>query len=226
MAYARGKTTFFPAKPNAVVDIIPADLVANAIMLAAAEALAAPAAQRIYQCSTGSSNPISVGGVIDRFTGEAKRNWRSYERLFYRAPRHDFKVVSRPAFLLMLRAGGAAASAWSGARRLLGAGPSPALEKVRTTRLLATTFSFYTAPQYRFHNTRLMALAACFGTDDLQRYPVDPGIIDWNDYLCRIHMTGLNRYALRPRSAGSTAAATAQATPQPMAPPSAALETR
>jgi hypothetical protein len=60
----------------------------------------------------------------------------------------------------------------------------------------------------------------------LQRYPVDPAIIDWNDYLCRIHMTGLNRYALRPRSAGSTAAATAQATPQPMAPPSAALETR
>ncbi|GAB2846245.1 hypothetical protein GCM10027277_13180 [Pseudoduganella ginsengisoli] len=217
MAYARGKTSFFPAKSGAVVDIIPADLVANAITLAAAEALATPPAQRIYQCSTGSSNPISVGGVIDRFTTEAKRNWRNYERLFYRAPKHDFTVVSRPAFLLMLRTSGAAAAAWSSVRRAVGAGPSPALEKVRTTRLLAVTFSFYTAPQYRFHNTRLMALAARFGNEDLQRYPVDARIINWNDYLGRIHMTGLNRYALRPRSPGSTAAAM-QAAPQPSAP--------
>jgi hypothetical protein len=112
-------------------------------------------------------------------------------------------------------------------RRALGAGPSPALEMVRTTRLLAVTFSFYTAPQYLFHNTRLMALAARFGPDDLRRYPVDTSIIDWNDYLGRIHMTGLNRYALRPRSAGSTAAVTAQTTPLPVAaPPPAALEMR
>ncbi|CAN7242565.1 fatty acyl-CoA reductase [Pseudoduganella sp. LjRoot289] len=227
MAYARGKTSFFPAKAGAVVDIIPADMVANAITLAAAEALATPAAQRIYQCSTGSSNPISVGGVIDRFQTEAKRNWRNYERLFYRAPKHDFTVVSRPAFLLMLRASGAAAALWSGARRVLGAGPSPALEMVRTTRLLAVTFSFYTAPQYRFHNTRLMALAARFGVDDLRRYPVDTRVIDWTDYLCRIHMTGLNRYALRPRPVNGAAMLTAHAAPRPVAePPAAAVETR
>lgn len=226
MAYARGKTSFFPAKPGAVVDIIPADLVANAITLAAAEALAAPAAQRIYQCSTGSSNPISVGGVIDRFVTEARRNWRNYERLFYRAPRHDFTVVSRPAFLLMLRASGAAAALRDGVRRVLGAGPSPALETVRTTRLLARTFSFYTAPQYRFHNARLMALASRFGSDDLQRYPVDSAIIDWDDYLCRVHMAGLNRYALRPRSAAGTAAASAPAAPQPAAPSAAPMTRR
>ncbi len=212
MAYARGKTTFFPARAGAVVDIIPADLVANAIVLAAAEALAAPPAHRIYQCSTGSSNPVTVGGVIERFTGEARRNWRQYDRLFYRAPRRGFTVVSRPAFLLMLRAGGAAAGAWDALRRTLGAGPSPALDKVRTTRQLAATFSFYTAPQYRFHNTRLMALAQRFGGADRERYPVDAALIDWNDYLCRIHMAGLNRYALRPRAAGG-----AQAAPRPAA---------
>lgn len=221
MAYARGKTSFFPARPRAVVDIIPADLVANAIVLAAAEAISTPAAPRIYQCSTGSSNPITVGGVIDRFVTEARCNWRNYERLFYRAPRQGFTVVSRPAFLLMLRASGAAAGAWSGVRRVLGAGPSPALDKVRTTRQLAATFSFYTAPRYRFHNTRLMALAACFGEEDLRRYPVDTRIIDWTDYLCRIHMTGLNRYALRPPSTGRPAvgkaapAAQATAIPEP-----------
>ena len=226
MAYARGKTTFFPAKPREVVDIIPADMVANSIILAAAEALAAPGAHRIYQCCTGSSNPITVGRVIDLFQTESKRNWRQYDRLFYQEPKHDFTVVNRPAFLLMLRAMQLGSSLWSGVRGLLGAAPSAALEKVRTTQTLAITFSFYTAPAYRFHNSRLMALSARFGMDDVLRYPVNTGIIDWKEYLGRIHMTGLNRYALRPRSAKGAAAVAAETAPPPLeTPASTALET-
>jgi thioester reductase-like protein len=201
LAYARGKTSIFPAKPKEIVDIIPADMVANAIVLASAEALADPVAQRIYQACTGSGNPISVGRVIDLFQSESKRNWRQYDRLFYREPKHDFRVVSRPTFLLMLRAMRLGVGMWSGVRRAVGAGDSPKLDAVRTTHLLAKTFSFYTAPQYRFQNKRLMELTTRFGPDDAARYPVNPSIIDWPDYLCRIHMTGLNRYALRPRSA-------------------------
>jgi thioester reductase-like protein len=216
LAYARGKTSFFPAKPEEIVDIVPADLVANGIVLAAAEALAAPGAIRIYQACTGSSNPITVGRVIDLIQTESKRNWRSYERLFYHEPKHNFRVVSRPVFLLMLKAMRISAGAWSGVRRLLGAGESPKLEALRTTQLLALTFSFYTAPRYVFHNRSLMALAQRFGSEDRARYIVDPGVIDWKDYLCRIHMTGLNRYALRPRSPKSLEAAAAAA-PSPAA---------
>jgi hypothetical protein len=111
----------------------------------------------------------------------------------------------------MLRAMSLGATAWSGVRRLLGAGESPKLEALRTTQLLALTFSFYTAPRYVFHNKSLMALARRFGSEDQARYAVDPAIIDWPDYLCRIHMTGLNRYALRPRSPKSVEAAAAAA---------------
>ncbi|MQA18201.1 fatty acyl-CoA reductase [Rugamonas rivuli] len=211
LAYARGKTSFFPAKPNEIVDIVPADLVANSILLAAAEALTEPGAMRIYQACTGSANPISVGRVIELFQTESQRNWRNYERLFYNEPKHGFRVVSRPVFLLMLRAMSLGATAWSGVRRLLGAGESPKLEALRTTQLLALTFSFYTAPRYVFHNKSLMALARRFGSEDQARYAVDPAIIDWPDYLCRIHMTGLNRYALRPRSPKSVEAAAAAA---------------
>ena len=211
LAYARGKTSFFPAKPNEIVDIVPADLVANSILLAAAEALSEPGATRIYQACTGSANPISVGRVIELFQTESQRNWRNYERLFYNEPKHGFRVVSRPVFLLMLRAMSLGATAWSGVRRLLGAGESPKLEALRTTQLLALTFSFYTAPRYVFHNKSLMALARRFGSEDQARYTVDPAVIDWPDYLCRIHMTGLNRYALRPRSPKSVEAAAAAA---------------
>ncbi len=199
LAYARGKTSLFPARPDGVIDIVPADLVANSIVLASAEALADPAGQRIYQACTGSANPVRLGQVIDLVQGESKRNWRSYERLFYRAPRHNFRTVSRPTFLLMLRAMRGGLGVWNGARRLVGAGASPALEALRTTQLLALTFSFYTAPQYRFHNSALMAMARRFDADDNAAFPTDPALIDWPDYLCRVHMAGLNRYALRPR---------------------------
>jgi alcohol-forming fatty acyl-CoA reductase len=225
LAYARGKTSFFPARPDEVIDIVPADLVANSILLASAEALTEAPARRIYQACTGSANPIKLGKVIDLFQTEAKRNWRQYERLFYHAPKRDFQVVSRPVFLLMLRAMRAGTGAWNGVRRLLGAGESPALEALRTTQTLAVTFSFYTAPRYRFHNNRLMALARRFSAEDAARFPVDPAQIDWPDYLCRVHMGGLNRYALRPRgvsrAAAAAAAPAAAASGMPVATPAA-----
>ena len=63
LAYAREKTPFFPARANGVIDIVPADLVANSLIMAAAETLALPGRHRIYQCSSGSVNPITVGRI-------------------------------------------------------------------------------------------------------------------------------------------------------------------
>jgi hypothetical protein len=75
------------------------------------------------------------------------------------------------------------------------------MEKLRTTQTLAITFSFYSQPRYRFHNTELLALAKRFGEQEAAIYPVDARLVDWEDYLCRIHMAGLNRYALRRKDA-------------------------
>lgn len=214
LAYARGKTSLFPAKPDEIIDIVPADLVANSILLATAEALSEPNQHRVYQCSTGSGNPILLGDVIDLIQGESKRNWQHYDRLFYTEPRHEFRVVSNTTFRLALGAARAGVSAWSTVRRLLGAaGESKALEKLRTTQTLAITFSFYTQPNYRFHNTRLLALAQRFSAEDGALFPVDARLINWPDYLCRIHMAGLNRYALRRKDAKPVEAVVTNAVP-------------
>lgn len=200
VAYARGKTTFFPAKPDEVIDIVPADLVANSILLAAAEALADPGQHRVYQACTGSANPILLGNVIDLFQTEMQRNWKKYDRLLYSEPKHQFRVVSRALFLLMLSAMGIGLTVWGALRRLVGIkGESPAMDAFRTTETLARTFSFYTTPSYRFHNTQLMELTQRFESSDKACFPVDARLIDWPDYLCRVHMAGLNQYALRRR---------------------------
>lgn len=222
LAYARGRTSFFPARPEGIIDVIPADLVANAILLAAGEALAAPVGHRVYQCCSGSSKPILVGELIRLLQAEAKRNWRQYDKLFHKAPKHDFRVVGGLRFRAAMAGVALGAMAWSGLRRLAGQpGESPAMEKLRTTRLLAITFSFYAQPRYRFHNSGLMALAARFDAREQALYPVDARLIDWEDYLCRVHMAGLNRYALKrkeARAAQPAPEAVAQAElPQPEA---------
>lgn len=202
LAYARGRTSFFPARPAGIIDVIPADLVANGILLAAAEALQAPAAQRIYQSCSGSANPILVGELIRLLQAESQRNWQHYDKLFHKAPTHAFRVVGNLRFRLAMAGVALGATAWSGLRRLAGLpGETPAMEKLRTTRLLALTFSFYAQPRYRFHNDGLLALAARLDEAERALYPVDPRLIDWEDYLCRVHMAGLNRYALKRKEA-------------------------
>jgi len=205
LAYARGRTSFFPARPEGIIDVIPADLVANGILMAAAEALQAPAAHRIYQSCSGSGNPILVGDLIRLLQGESQRNWQQYDKLFHKAPKHAFRVVGNLRFRLAMAGVALGAMAWSGLRRLAGQpGETPAMEKLRTTRLLAITFSFYAQPRYRFHNHGLLALARRFDAAEQQTYPVDARLIDWEDYLCRVHMAGLNRYALKRKEARAT----------------------
>ena len=202
LAYARGKTSFFPARREGIIDIVPGDFVANAIVLAGAEALHAGPGQRIYQCCSGSTNPLALGELIRLLQAESKRNWKKYDRLFHAEPKHDFRTVGEGTFRFGMGAVGLGATLWNGLRRLAGApGATRALEKLRTTRLLALTFAFYAHPRYRFHNAELLALAARCGEEARRLYPVDARLIDWEEYLCRIHMAGLNRYALRRREA-------------------------
>ena len=220
LAYARGRTRFFPARPEGIIDIIPADLAANAILLAGAEALQAEARHRIYQCCSGSANPLKMGELIRLLETESRRNWRRYERLFPAEPRHAFRVVGEGGFRLAMAGLGAGMTLWSGLRRLAGqSGATPAMERQRTTRLLALTFAFYAQPRCRFHNSELMALARRFGEHAQDEFPVDPRLIDWEDYLCRVHLTGLNRYALRRREVVAEAGAgtSAGSLPQPTA---------
>ena len=202
LAYARGKTNFFPARRDGIIDVVPVDFVANAIVLAGAEVLQGGPCLRIYQCCSGSTNPLALGDLIQLLQDESKRNWRRYDRLFHAAPKHDFRTVGEGTFRVAMGAFACGATLWNGLRRLAGApGATRALEKLRTTRLLALTFAFYAHPRYRFHNTELLALAARCGEASRQLYPVDARLIDWEHYLCRVHMAGLNRYALRRRDA-------------------------
>ena len=202
LAYARGRATFFPARLGGVVDLVPADLAANGVILALAEALAAPGRRRIYQCATGSTNPLTLGRMCRLLQAEVNRNHAAYPRLFSRGrPRRDMRMLDPGVFVLAMTT----LRWWLGLRetcsRLLGRRPRVRRASIATNLKLAVTFSFYTAPRCIFHNDRLQALAARLAPDERAVFPVDGRGIAWEDYLGPSHLAGLDRYALPDRAA-------------------------
>lgn len=192
--------TLFPGKRSGVIDVIPVDLVANGIILSLAEALAEPGKRRIYQCCSGSSNPVTLGEFIDHLMEEARSNYAAYDHLFYRQPTKPFMAVNRKLFDAVI--GGARLPLSLAGRALKLVGHTRELKwlkNIDTTRSLATIFGFYTAPDYVFRNDQLLALAQRMGSVDQALFPVDARKIDWATYLRKIHLAGLNKYALKER---------------------------
>jgi len=211
LAYAREKVSLFPGKRSGIIDVIPVDLVANSIVMSLAEALAVPGKRRIYQCCSGSSNPVSLGEFIDCVMAEAKNHHEDYKQLFYRKPTKPFIAVNRRLFDLVVGGLRVPLSLADRALRFTGQNRElKILKNLDTSRSLATIFGFYTAPDYIFRNDSLLALASRMGELDRILFPVDARQIDWSLYLRKIHMSGLNRYALKERKLYSLRSARAR----------------
>lgn len=211
LAYAREKVTLFPGKRSGVIDVIPVDLVANAIILSVAEAVREAPRHRIYQCCSGSSNPVSLGQFIDHLMAESRANYAAYDQLFYRQPTKPFIAVNRRLFDAVVGGVRLPLTITGRVLRMLGQDRElKALRNLDTTRSLATIFGFYTAPDYIFRNDELLALAARMGELDKVLFPVDARQIDWAVYLRKIHLAGLNRYALKERKVYSLRSARAR----------------
>jgi thioester reductase-like protein len=197
LAYARGKTRLFPARRSGIADIIPVDLVVNAIVLATAEAVARPGRRRIYQAASSVRNPVRVGDYVSLCQTEMREHRTAYPRLIRAPLTKPFRTVPRPVFLAYLGLAGAAAQLAGRAAQALRAAVPTWCEAVQTTRQLATVFSFYTAPRCVYDNRHLLALAASFSERDRSRFEVDPRCYDWAHYVQRVHLPGLERFAVR-----------------------------
>lgn len=211
MAYAREKVTFFPGDPKGIIDIIPADLVANSIILGIAELLYSidesseneplEPQHRVYQCCSGGSNPVTIEQMIKLVQQEADENYQQHEKLFYRKPKRPFMMVSKRLFLGMMSAMRLPLMVMNNVGKLFGQDiQTKTLDNIDTAMNLSTVFSFYSEPKYRFHNDQLMALSSRLDKTERSLFPVDARLIDWDRYMRKIHIPGLNRYALKERT--------------------------
>ncbi|MCP5162198.1 MAG: SDR family oxidoreductase [Hahellaceae bacterium] len=200
LAYAREKVSFFPARKAGVVDIIPVDFVANSVLLSMAEALNEPVASRIYQCCSGSQNPLGVERYVTTVCEEVRINWRKYPKLARKEPQRKFVLVNKGVFIGAIKVMKQLTTLWDRLRLRSATNKSKALKMVESTLKLANIYANYTSPYYVFNSDKLMALAAKMGERDQQLFPVDAAHIDWDRYFKEIHVAGLNHYGMEDRS--------------------------
>jgi nucleoside-diphosphate-sugar epimerase len=199
LAYAREKVSFFPARKAGTVDIIPVDLVANSVLLSTAEALEAPDQSRIYQCCSGTQNPLNVEYYVTTVCEEVRVNWQKYPKLARKEPTRKFRLVNKNLFVGAIKTLKAAFTLADRLRFRSSANKSKGLKMVESTLKLTNIYATYTSPRYVFNSDKLMALADRMGEADKQLFPVDAAIIDWDRYFKEIHVTGLNHYGMEDR---------------------------
>jgi alcohol-forming fatty acyl-CoA reductase len=209
LAYARGKVSIFPGRKAGIVDIIPVDLVANAVILSAAEALRQPGQSHIYQSCSGTQKPLVVRDYIRTLCGEVKRNWHKYPRLTHKAPQKKLTLINKQLFVGLIQVLRVALTLTDRLRLRTAANKSKALVTVETTLKLTRIYSTYTSPNYVFNSDRLIALAERMGDTDKTLFPVDAALIDWTRYFTEIHVAGLNEYGMEDRKATTTITAPA-----------------
>ncbi|EAT13695.1 NAD-dependent epimerase/dehydratase family protein [Bermanella marisrubri] len=201
-AYAKGRVSIFPGRDEGILDVIPVDLVANAAALSAAQLMESnqQTGYRIYQCCSGSRNPIKLKEFIRHIQNVAQARYQEWPKLFADKPQEAFKTVSPKRFKLYMS--GFTAITW--AKTIIGRvfgsnAASQHMLKAKTTASLANIFGFYTAPNYRFSSQKLEQLVKQFDTTEQRLYDIRADHFDWKYYLQEVHMDGLHKYALADR---------------------------
>lgn len=200
LAYAREKVSFFPARKAGVVDIIPVDLVSNSVLLSAAEALHQPNATRIYQCCSGSQNPLNVERYVTTVCEEVRVNWKKYPKLARKEPQRKFILVNKMVFINAIKTMKLLFTVIDRLRFRSSSNKSKGLKLIESTLKLTKIYATYTSPRYVFNSDNLMLLAEKMGAKDKELFPVDAAIIDWDHYFQNIHVAGLNHYGMEDRT--------------------------
>jgi nucleoside-diphosphate-sugar epimerase len=203
--YSKGRLPDFPADPSIVLDVIPVDIVANAIIAAI------PRAQRrreleVYHVASGSENPVTLGRMFDlmheyfqqnplqnrrgepikvpRWTFPSLQRFRRSYQLKYKIPLTTLRWFIERSPLLP----------WSPRFK----------QKVSTLetavgRLLSLTkiYSPYMHLSCEFETSNTRRLFNDLEVEDRQVFNFDVNRINWQEYIQDIHIPALMRNLAR-----------------------------
>jgi HAD superfamily hydrolase (TIGR01490 family) len=193
IAFARGMLREFPGLPDSVLDMIPVDLVVNAILAAAARPpTAAPAYLHV---SSGASNPLTFHNMYvlcrEYFDNHPVPDG---DRGHVQAPTWRFPGSQQVE--LTLRAGERAAALAE--KVLLALPPSTRSQGWLTTlghhqqdltqlREYADLYGVYARAEVIYDDRRLRELHASLPAHRASEHGFDPTVIDWRVYLQDVH---------------------------------------
>jgi HAD superfamily hydrolase (TIGR01490 family) len=201
LAFGRGVLQEFSGLPDSVLDIIPADLVVNAVLAVAASP--PDTGHRFYHVSSGSRNPLRVRGIYEncqQYFGAHPLRDRYGQAIgppTWTFPNRD-ELTARGR--LAMRA--VEAAQWFVERLPLGAQVTPISDDLTETRnrierglSLAQLYGIYTEVDCVFDTTNLIDLWERVPAAEKRVFPFDPAGYDWTHYLQEVHLPTVVRMA-------------------------------
>jgi long-chain acyl-CoA synthetase len=197
---------FYPARPRLVLDVIPVDVAAHAI-IPIMGALLLGRQQPIYQLCTSDVNPLPMRRLVEL---TALSNRREHRRagdgpMGKLAPHLEAVVVGQNTYELVSRILPAILQHAAGLAKLLTDEHSAARrieqrlarisEGTELARSLVEVYRPYIQELvYTFHGRNIRELYRKLDPNDVVAHPFQPHKIDWNEYWMNTHLPGLRRH--------------------------------
>ena len=194
LAYGRGELPEFPGSPDSVLDIVPCDLVVNAIVAVAATR-PEPGRPQFYHVSSGARNPLTLfdmyGHIRSYFTDHPLENTAKPGKPL---PEWDFPGAASVDRLLK-----ATMLGHTVAERVLAKAPrsdrtrkmARDLDLMRGRldfwRKYHTLYNEYAQSELHFVDDNTLALSRSLDEADVAAFAFDTAVYDWRTYIEDVH---------------------------------------
>ncbi|KAJ6927561.1 fatty acyl-CoA reductase 3-like [Populus alba x Populus x berolinensis] len=204
VGYGKGRLTCFLGDITGIVDVIPADMVVNAMVVAMAAHANRPFDDAIYQVGSSVRNPVRYTNLQDfGFHYFTKKPWIGKDGKPVKVGR--VKVLSSMAnfhgymairYLLLLKGLELANIAFC---RYFEKMYTDLNRKIKFVMKLVELYRPYLFFRGVFDdmNTEKLRIAAGENNIETDMFYFDPKAIDWEDYFTNIHIPGVVKYVFR-----------------------------
>ena len=218
VAYGRGRMIDFPGKRDGILDIIPVDMVANAILAIVAQA-SADDFPKVYQIASGMENPITLEGFADQVdahfqkspfpvSGDEGGKVRKLTKPTFPTTSKFLRHI-RLRYMLPLRATIAATAPLSFTPWTRRFHNRLKLKMVSLDRLYqyGRLYGPYAEAECEFLTNNTRSVIGALHERDKENFDFDIGKLDWESYLQDVHIPGVKKYLLGmdPESRGNGA---------------------
>jgi fatty acyl-CoA reductase len=194
MNYGRGTLREFPGIPEGVIDVIPVDLVAAAIVAACAKPPTPDTV--IYQVASGGCNPVRIGTLTDyihEYFGrhpiyDDRNQPISPARWSYPGRGRVVTQLSRAKRSLEVAEAVLHRLPVRGRQALMAADLQERRDEVERAMGYVTLYGKYVECEAIYQVGNLLGLWDELSDSDREAFAFDPRVIDWYEYVAEIHL--------------------------------------